>query len=124
MLMYKLLFFLHKTDDENVLQFFRDNTIKKIEGIIGKLSGLGLDRKYGYLRKYVTTGIIESFQRLEQIAELCMEGRRFGHQELNSILGIFIIKFFIVCSINSKSIPSVTCVARSIRYLFISSIGG
>jgi hypothetical protein len=53
--MYKLLFFLHKTDDENVLQFFRDNTIKKLEGIIGKdvsiaevESNLLLEQKYTY----------------------------------------------------------------------------
>jgi hypothetical protein len=53
--MYKLLFFLHKTDDENVLQFFRDNTIKKLEGIIGKDVGIAkvesnllLEQKYTY----------------------------------------------------------------------------
>ena len=53
--MYKLLFFLHKTDDEYVLQFFRDNTIKKLEGIIGKdvsiaevESNLLLEQKYTY----------------------------------------------------------------------------
>lgn len=34
--MYKLLFFLHKTDDEDVLQFFKDNTVKKLEEIIGE----------------------------------------------------------------------------------------
>ena len=53
--MYKLLFFLHKTDDENVLQFFRDNTIKKLEKIIGKNVGIAevesnllLEQKYTY----------------------------------------------------------------------------
>jgi hypothetical protein len=53
--MYKLLFFLHKTDDEDVLQFFRDNTIKKLEGIIGKDVGIAevesnllLKQKYTY----------------------------------------------------------------------------
>ncbi len=53
--MYKLLFFLHKTDDENVLQFFRDNTIKILEGIIGKHVGIAevesnllLEQKYTY----------------------------------------------------------------------------
>jgi len=53
--MYKLLFFLHKTDDENVLQFFRDNTIKKLERIIGKDVGIAevesnllLEQKYTY----------------------------------------------------------------------------
>ena len=53
--MYKLLFFLHKTDDEDVLQFFRDNTIKKLEGIIGKDVGIAevesnllLEQKYTY----------------------------------------------------------------------------
>jgi len=53
--MYKLLFFLHKTDDESVLQFFRDNTIKKLEGIIGKDVGIAevesnllLEQKYTY----------------------------------------------------------------------------
>ena len=53
--MYKLLFFLHKTDDENVLQFFRDNTIKKLEKIIGENvdiaeveSNLLLEQKYTY----------------------------------------------------------------------------
>ncbi len=53
--MYKLLFFLHKTDDENVLQFFRDNTIKKLEGIIEKDVGIAevesnllLEQKYTY----------------------------------------------------------------------------
>lgn len=53
--MYKLLFFLHKTDDENVLQFFRDNTVKKLEGIIGKDVGIAevesnllLEQKYSY----------------------------------------------------------------------------
>ncbi len=53
--MYKLLFFLHKTDDENVLHYFRDNTIKKLEGIIGKHIGIAevesnllLEQKYTY----------------------------------------------------------------------------
>ena len=53
--MYKLLFFLHKTDDENVLHFFRDNTIKILEGIIGKHIGIAevesnllLEQKYTY----------------------------------------------------------------------------
>ena len=53
--MYKLLFFLHKTDDENVLQFFRDNTIKKLEAIIGKDVGIAevesnllLEQKFTY----------------------------------------------------------------------------
>ena len=53
--MYKILFFLHKTDDEDVLQFFRDNTIKKLEGIIGKDVGIAevesnllLEQKYTY----------------------------------------------------------------------------
>ena len=53
--MYKLLFFLHKTDDENVLQFFRDNTIKKLEKIFGKDVGIAevesnllLEQKYTY----------------------------------------------------------------------------
>ena len=51
--MYKLLFFLHKTDDEDVLQFFKDNTVKKLEEIIGKNvniaeveSNLLLEQKY------------------------------------------------------------------------------
>jgi hypothetical protein len=53
--MYKLLFFLHKTDDEDVLQFFKDNTVKKFEEVIGgnvsiaKVeSNLLLEQKYTY----------------------------------------------------------------------------
>ncbi len=53
--MYKLLFFLHKTDDENVLQFFKDNTVKKLEGITGEEVGIAevesnllLEQKYTY----------------------------------------------------------------------------
>jgi len=53
--MYKLLFFLHKTDDEDVLQFFKDNTVKIMEGIIGEdvciakvESNLLLEEKYSY----------------------------------------------------------------------------
>jgi hypothetical protein len=51
--MYKLLFFLHKTDDEDVLQFFKDNTVKKLEEIIGGNIGIAevesnllLEQKY------------------------------------------------------------------------------
>jgi len=51
--MYKLLFFLHKTDDEDVLQFFKDNTVKKLEEIIRKDVGVAkvesnllLEQKY------------------------------------------------------------------------------
>ena len=32
--MYKLLFFLHKTGDDDVFQFFKDNTVKKLEEVI------------------------------------------------------------------------------------------
>lgn len=53
--MYKLLFFLHKTDDENVLQFFKDNTVKKLEEITGEDIGIAevesnllLEQKYTY----------------------------------------------------------------------------
>jgi len=53
--MYKLLFFLHKTDDEDVIQFFKDNTIKKLEeliegnvGIAKVESNLLLEQKYTY----------------------------------------------------------------------------
>lgn len=31
--MYKLLFFLHKSDDENITSFFKDNIIKKLEEV-------------------------------------------------------------------------------------------
>ncbi len=53
--MYKLLFFLNKTDDENVLQFFKDNTVKKLEDITGEDIGIAevesnllLEQKYTY----------------------------------------------------------------------------
>jgi len=53
--MYKLLFFLHKTDDGNVLQFFKDNTVKKLEEITGEDIGIAevesnllLEQKYTY----------------------------------------------------------------------------
>ena len=53
--MYKLLFVLHKTDDEEDIQFFKDNTVKKLEGIIGKDVGIAvvesnllLEQKYNY----------------------------------------------------------------------------
>ena len=53
--MYKLLFFLHKTDDDDAVQFFKDNTVKKLEGIIGGKvsvaeveSNLLLEQKYTY----------------------------------------------------------------------------
>jgi hypothetical protein len=53
--MYKLLFFLHKTDDEDVLQFFKDNTVKKLEEVIGGNVGIAevesnlfLEQKYSY----------------------------------------------------------------------------
>jgi len=53
--MYKLLFFLHKTDDEDVIQFFKDNTVKKLEeliegnvGIAKVESNLLLEQKYTY----------------------------------------------------------------------------
>ena len=53
--MYKLLFFLHKTDDDDVVQFFKDNTVKKLEEIIGGNvcmaeveSNLLLEHKYTY----------------------------------------------------------------------------
>ncbi len=53
--MYKLLFFLNKTDDENVLQFFKDNTVKKLEELIGGNVGFAevesnllLEQKYTY----------------------------------------------------------------------------
>jgi hypothetical protein len=53
--MYKLLFFLHRTDDGAILQFFKDNTVKKLEEVIGgnvdvaKVeSNLLLEQKYNY----------------------------------------------------------------------------
>ncbi len=53
--MYKLLFFLHKTDDENVLEYFKDNTVKKLEEITGEDVGIAevesnllLEQKYTY----------------------------------------------------------------------------
>ena len=53
--MYKLLFFLNKTDDEDVHQFFKDNTVKKLEEIIEKdvyiaevESNLLLEQKHTY----------------------------------------------------------------------------
>jgi len=53
--MYELLFFLHKTDDEDVIQFFKDNTVKKLEeliegnvGIAKVESNLLLEQKYTY----------------------------------------------------------------------------
>jgi hypothetical protein len=53
--MYKLLFFLHKTDDENVLQFFKDNTVKRLEEINGGNVGMAevesnllLEQKYTF----------------------------------------------------------------------------
>ena len=53
--MYKLLFFLHKTDDEDVFKFFKDNTKKKLEelikgnvGIAEVESNLLLEQKYTY----------------------------------------------------------------------------
>ena len=53
--MYKLLFFLHKTDDEDVIQFFKDNTVKKLEKLIGEDVGIAyvesnllLEQKFTY----------------------------------------------------------------------------
>ena len=53
--MYKLLFFLHKTDDEEDIQFFKDNTVKKLEGVIGENVGIAevesnllLEQKFTY----------------------------------------------------------------------------
>jgi hypothetical protein len=53
--MYKLLFFLHKSDDEDLFQFFKDNTVKKLEGVIGGNVGIAkvesnllLEQKYTY----------------------------------------------------------------------------
>ena len=53
--MYKLLFFLHKTDDEDVLKFFKENTVKKLEEVVGAKVGIAvvesnllLEQKYTY----------------------------------------------------------------------------
>lgn len=53
--MYKLLFFLHKSDDETLLQHFKDVTIKNLSRITGKEikiakveNNLLLDEKYSH----------------------------------------------------------------------------
>jgi hypothetical protein len=53
--MYKLLFFLHKTDNENIPSFFKDHIVKKLDEIIGSKtdiakieSNLLLEQKYSY----------------------------------------------------------------------------
>jgi hypothetical protein len=53
--MYKILFFLHKTDDENISSFFKDHIIKKLEEItetkisVAEVeSNLLLEQKYSY----------------------------------------------------------------------------
>ena len=53
--MYKLLFFLHKTDDEDIIKIFKDNTVKKLEELTGEKvsiakveSNLLLEQKYTY----------------------------------------------------------------------------
>jgi hypothetical protein len=53
--MYKLLFFLHKTDNEDTLQFFKEHTVKKLGEVIGANVGIAevesnllLDQKYSY----------------------------------------------------------------------------
>ncbi len=73
--MYKLLFFLHKTDDENVLQFFRDNTIKKLERIIGKDVGIAevesnllLEQKYTYYCEISASSKEEMDSMMQSIA--------------------------------------------------------
>jgi hypothetical protein len=51
--MYKLLFFLHKSDDDSIRQLFKNNTVKKLEEITGAdiniasvESNLLLEQKY------------------------------------------------------------------------------
>ena len=68
--MYKLLFFLHKTDDENVLQFFRDNTVKKLEELTGEDVGIAevesnllLKQKYTYYCE-ISTSSKEKMDRM------------------------------------------------------------
>ena len=68
--MYKILFFLHKTDDEDFLQLFKDNTVKKLEEIIGKDVGIAevesnllLEQKYTYYCE-ISTSSKEEMDRM------------------------------------------------------------